>query len=212
MPIQFCCAQCGQPIEVDDEHAGQTATCPYCRHVMSIPQQSTYQPEAAVAARALGGSAGEWAPAGGPTAELPPAPGRRPAVVPAPRQRAARTLGSFALLCALLALLLMGAGGLRALSIAVRSGKLAPASTPTPADITELQQQAAKDPWVAGPQLGATLFALVGLVLAIASLVQATTGNWRGLTAGIICGLFFLCLCGGVAFSLLTGFGMPATG
>jgi hypothetical protein len=212
MPIQFCCAQCGQPIEVDDEHAGQTATCPYCRHVMSIPQQSTYQPEGAVAARALGGSATDWPAAGGPAAELPPTPGTRRPVVPVTRQRAARTLGSFALFCALLALLLMGASVLRGLNIAVRSGKLGATTTPTPADITELQQQAAKDPWVVGTQLGATGFALVGLVLAIASLVQATAGNWRGLTAGIVCGLFFLCLCGGIAVSMLTGFGMPAAG
>jgi len=206
MAIRFCCAQCGQPIEVDDEHAGRTAACPYCRHVMSVPQESTYQAEAAVPARTLSG--GGRQPEGiGPLPE-PPAihapPGRPTAEA---KQRSARVYGSYALVCTALALALFCIGGVRAAMLYVQSGKMTGGSPPTPAEIADLQQRAAQDPWVVGPQYGAIFFALVGVVLAIVSLTQGISGNWRGLTAGIICGLFFLCLCTGVVFSLLTGFG-----
>jgi len=40
MAIQFLCAACGQPIEVDDEAANQVVTCPYCRKVVTAPATS----------------------------------------------------------------------------------------------------------------------------------------------------------------------------
>lgn len=41
MPIRFRCASCGQPIEVDDEHAQRLVACPYCRKTITAPAQST---------------------------------------------------------------------------------------------------------------------------------------------------------------------------
>lgn len=40
MPIQFFCPACRQPIEVDDEVANQTVTCPYCQKVVMAPPRS----------------------------------------------------------------------------------------------------------------------------------------------------------------------------
>lgn len=42
MPIRFRCTACNQPVEVDDEAAGQSATCPYCRGLTPVPQFSTF--------------------------------------------------------------------------------------------------------------------------------------------------------------------------
>jgi DNA-directed RNA polymerase subunit RPC12/RpoP len=205
MAIRFCCSQCGQPIEVDNEHAGQTAACPYCRHVMSVPRDSTYSPEAAVPARPLSGVAGTQPEAMGPLTEVPPA-----VAAAAARQHGARTYGGYALICTALALILIGVAVVRAGTLYFQSGKLTGPTPPTASEMGDLQLQAAKDPLVVGPTLGAVFFALVGLVLAIVSLAQARSGNWRGLTAAIICGLFLLCYCGGTMVSALAGFRMPA--
>jgi hypothetical protein len=40
MPIQFRCKKCQGWIEVDDEHAGTQAICPFCQVVSSVPVQS----------------------------------------------------------------------------------------------------------------------------------------------------------------------------
>jgi hypothetical protein len=37
MAIQFFCPACHQPIEVDDDAANQSVTCPYCRKVVTAP-------------------------------------------------------------------------------------------------------------------------------------------------------------------------------
>ncbi len=40
MAIQFFCPACRQPIEVDNDVANQTVTCPYCQKVVTAPPQS----------------------------------------------------------------------------------------------------------------------------------------------------------------------------
>jgi len=37
MPIQFFCEGCRQPIEIDDDGAGEPVTCPFCHHQMTAP-------------------------------------------------------------------------------------------------------------------------------------------------------------------------------
>ena len=41
MAIQFTCQSCHQPIEVDDEWAGQPVGCPFCSRVVTAPTVST---------------------------------------------------------------------------------------------------------------------------------------------------------------------------
>ena len=121
MPIQFCCTSCGQPIEVDAEHAGKTAACPYCQHVISVPTESTYHPDAAVTARPAATPlpasgygrelSGPPSPVAGPPPQPPTAwPGSEASLEPSPRQRAARTFGNYALVCTGIAVALFAAG------------------------------------------------------------------------------------------------------
>ena len=46
MAIQFQCFACSQPIEVDDEWASRSVTCPFCRTTVTAPQASTFVPPA----------------------------------------------------------------------------------------------------------------------------------------------------------------------
>jgi DNA-directed RNA polymerase subunit RPC12/RpoP len=211
MAIQFRCAQCGHPIEVDDPHAGQTAACPYCRHVMSVPQQSTYQPDAAVPARPLGDAAGSPSDTGPPPGMPPP---ERPlSATDTARQRAARTFGGYALSCMLLAIALFAIGITRSALLLRGSGVTLVTSQPSPEQFSDLERQMRQigaDPWFAIPVYGGLFFALTGLVLGIVSLTQGISGNWRGLVAVIVCSLFFLCLCGEGMFMMLSGIGGAA--
>jgi len=40
MAIQFPCASCGQPIEIDDEWGGKTVACPFCHSRINAPHES----------------------------------------------------------------------------------------------------------------------------------------------------------------------------
>lgn len=42
MAIRFACPSCAQPIEVDDEWAGQSVGCPYCKKVVTAPAGSIW--------------------------------------------------------------------------------------------------------------------------------------------------------------------------
>ncbi|NLE58955.1 MAG: hypothetical protein GX616_11375 [Planctomycetes bacterium] len=45
MAIRFACPSCRQPIEIDDEWAGQSVGCPYCRKVITAPAVSSWPSE-----------------------------------------------------------------------------------------------------------------------------------------------------------------------
>lgn len=207
MPIQFCCTQCGQPIEVDDQHAGQTAACPYCRHMVSVPQTSTYQPETAAPARPAGApptvtpSQGPFVPSGDAREEWL-----------AKRRAAAATFGTYALICTALGLVLFGIGAVGSAIVLMR--EVGPAATTSPATLPmdKLPRLVAQHPWIPATQYGGMFFGVVGLALSIVSLTQSTRGNWRGITAVIVCALFLLCVCSSAAFAALSGIGMPAGG
>ena len=75
MAIQFLCPGCNQPIEVDDDQAAKRAACPYCRQVVTVPEQSTYRPEESVpSARPAWSEAGPAAEEPGTRPETPGAP------------------------------------------------------------------------------------------------------------------------------------------
>ena len=207
MPIQFCCTQCGQPIEVDSEHAGQTAGCPYCRHMVSVPIESTYRPEMAVAARPAAPS--EDAPSVGvavPGTAVPITPLR------AGRMRAAAAWGSYSLISTALILVLFGVAMIRVLTVFAKSGFARATSAPSSEQVLKMQQQVAMDPWITGSQIGALFFAVVALALGIVSLNLSRQGNWRGVVGVVISGLFLLCICGGTVIAQLAGFGVSVGG
>ncbi len=140
-----------------------------------------------------------------------PAERRRPPIS-APRQRAAYTFGNYALICAALGVILFAfamLGG--AVLLVQRLGPAGGAAGRTPQVMDpHLQAIAAEHPWIFALQFGGLFFGLAGLTLGIVSLTQVS-GNWRGLTAVIGCGVFLLCVCSGVALGVAMGFGAGGT-
>jgi hypothetical protein len=45
MALRFACPSCRQPIEIDDEWAGKSVGCPYCKKVVAAPTSSTWPPD-----------------------------------------------------------------------------------------------------------------------------------------------------------------------
>lgn len=202
MPIQFRCTQCQQPIEVDDEHAGQAAACPYCQALVTVPSESTFRPDGAVVARPLD----ERVP---PAPPAPPA-GLRPPYIPAPRRQAANTFGKYALICTILAVILFAVYLIAFMTQVVPALGGLPTGQLDQDEIERLQEAMSKHPWVVAVQFGVFFFTLVGLVLGIVSLAQNRHGNWRGVTAVVLCGMYIVCVCGGTL--LLVSMGVAGVG
>lgn len=198
MAIQFPCTQCGQPIEVDDEHAGKTAACPYCQAHVAVPLSSTYVPEQSVPARPS--TTAPPLPVSAP-GSLPPGPHADVARAPG-RVAAGRTLGSYALVCTILALVLLIAVFARTFTVLIQAG-FSPTSAPSRETLQQIQQRG--DALATGLQLGWLFFAVVGLVLGIVSVVQHA--NWRGIVGIVVCGLFILCFCGSTLLAVLMTLG-----
>lgn len=81
MAIQFRCVGCSQPIEVDNEFAGRTAMCPYCRRVVTVPAESTLHEAAPAVARPADAAPGlppTDYPPGLPPTDYPPRPAAPP--------------------------------------------------------------------------------------------------------------------------------------
>ncbi len=221
MAIQFHCPGCSQPIEVDDVYAGQTAACPYCHRVGTVPRESTLDQTPPTAARPAVSDRGEDAavefePVGsrGPTTIQPPPPPSPAELHVGPalsyRDQAARRLGTYALICTGLAVLLFAA--VFVYSVAQFAGELMqnPASQPSPERMAELEAKLSANPWAGAATMGAAFFALVGMVLGVTSLVQSRRRNWRAVVSVVICGLFVLCVCGGMAMAIMSGLAAPA--
>jgi len=179
MSIQFACTNCGQPIEVDDEHAGESAACPYCHHVVTVPQESTYKPEAAVPARPATGS--PHPAAGGYGADLGAERGRR--------------LGSYGLICTGITIVLLVIASIVAgYMIASRPGGL-PQGKMSNEQMEKLMVEIGHAPAIQGLSIAAFVAALVGLTFGVVSVSQARAGNWRGWLALVVCGAYVVCNC-----------------
>ena len=209
MAIQFHCSNCGQPIEVDDEHAGKTAACPYCRQVAAVPRESTYQPGQTATARpaATEGQTPlpesprlDAAPSADPTAPLTYA--APPSAALTDRQRAAAAFGKYALICAGIVIALFV---FVAVSGAMSFSRIAAANKGrvlTWDEIMEQSQKSPVSPWAGAATWGLLFVALLGATLAVVSLTQSRA-NWRGWTALVLCGGSLLCICGLVVISAL---------
>ena len=222
MSIQFPCPSCGQPIEVDDEFAGQNAACPYCRRVVGVPAETAddIRP-AAVARPTLSSAPGEPgaepretpAPPELPPTAPPPPGGLHVGPLPANRDRAASTYGTYAMICTILVVLLFGT--LMVYGVVLTLGELRAITTtqPTTEEMGKAQaaamEQLFNSPWIAGLSLGAEFFAVVGLVLGIVSLRAGNRPNWKAVVALVICGMLALCTCGSL-LSSLSGVATPA--
>ena len=219
MAIQFNCPSCRQPIEVDDEHAGQVASCPYCRGVVTVPQTSTYQTEPVPAARPSNQGV-EYAdnitpPHSAPpvTTTPPPPDSLHVGTTYNPRQQSAQSFGTYALICAVLMVLLFGVVMVQLLTRTLSKLDFDPATQPIDQAAmnqasTEATQELSREPIFLAPLIGSMFFGVVGVALAITSLFQSSRGNWRGIVSLILCGLYVICICGGNLVALVSGLGM----
>jgi len=210
MAIQFHCAGCGQPIEVDDEYAGRVAVCPHCRQVTSVPSASTYTPgggaatrESEVGAPVVGGPDRGAAPRVSPTpypVEVSSAPGR------------GQGLAHYAFICTAITGLLFLVVVVASLKLALQHGSLA--TRPSGPDLEQLMkelQSSSISPWLSAAGCGMLFFAVCGLALAIAALVRRSglgTGTIVGLSFCLLfCGGLLVCNCASVFVSMLAGAG-----
>jgi len=216
MAIQFRCPGCQQPIEVDDVYAGQTAACPYCHRVVTVPTESSLD-AAPVEARPGGapGPAGSQPPSR-PAEEsyITPPPPMPPDLdtgrLPSPRELRARNFGTYALVCTVIAVGLIVVTLIYGVKLGMKSGLASRTAQPTQQQMEAFQKEINQNPWVRGASIGGLFFACAGLALGITSLVQSARGNWRGMVSTIACGLFVLCTCGGTALSVAGGVGASA--
>jgi endogenous inhibitor of DNA gyrase (YacG/DUF329 family) len=199
MAIQFQCPGCSQPIEVDAEHAGSVAACPYCQQVVNVPHESTYRPAEVPPARPAAFSPG-GNPPGVYGAPLPPPGGLHVGPVVDPRSRTARRVGILALLAIAAALVLfMTVAIMAASAFGSRPDAL------TPEAQREILEQMQENPvWMV--LIGALYVSLLaGLVLAIISVAISRRGNWPGIAALVSSGMLMLLLCAGLVFQLMAG-------
>jgi hypothetical protein len=221
MAIQFHCPGCSQPIEVDDIHAGQTAACPYCQRVISVPSESELdRSHSGVARPTSGGVDGDSTSAPGlPQAREfnagepphpPPVPGELH-VGPSlgPRERVARTWGNYALILSVLSVLLLGVALVYGFMIV--GPELMKDPRPSPESMAEIEAKLQANTLVGVASCGALVFAVGGLALGITSLSQSRRGNWRAIVSVVVCGLFIICACSGMLLTIATsGLAAPA--
>lgn len=194
MSIQFECPSCSKPIEVDDEYAGQTAACPYCRKVVSIPSVTTLAPRANTAARPMGPALP--AETAGPSDSAPLELHLGPKLTP--RQRAALSYANYGLICSALTVLIFVTTLTFGFIFLLRELGVDPATAstlqPTPEEMSHAQEVVAnKHPWLAAGPMGGGFFAIVGLALGIASLRGRRKSNWRAIVTVLICGMTTVC-------------------
>lgn len=191
MPIQFRCSQCDQPIEVDDAYARQAVTCPYCRRVITAPDQSTLTTGEIPTARPGGvdpRAAVAYSQAGAPDL---PYPASFQVLAENPARVSARTFGNAALVCSALALLMFFGlivwGAVTAMQYYKDHGE-----PPSNTEAQKYIEETANPAVIVGATCGSVVFAVAGLVLAIISLSHAAGGNWRGWVALAITSLLLL--------------------
>lgn len=197
MSIQFACASCRQPIEVDDELANQAVTCPYCRNVVTAPATSLAAPPAPPP------------PASG--VGLPSAAPRpvEYGVPPLPKPNKA---ASFSLICAVICLLstcVVMVPGLGATMTAIR--KVAPDGNMQGREkdlneaMTKAMQEFLSKPWIRVHGFVVLFFAVAGVILGILGLTRGEGRRWQAVSGLTVCGLFLACQCLGMIGSLMPG-------
>ncbi len=205
MAIQFACPGCQQPIEVDAEHAGRMATCPYCHRVVTVPLESTYQPESVAPARPAAlpdsGSGVPRQPYQGET-------GLHVGPAQTPGRRAARIIGGYALACVVLALVLF-VTVIVVTDVAVLQKHPLWSTTQSMSldQMKQLQPEFEKEmesrSWLRFLWVGGELFFVLGLALGAVSVFKSRRGNWMGIVAVTICAGMLLCICASVVLTVM---------
>ncbi|MFO0972434.1 MAG: hypothetical protein U1A27_03210 [Phycisphaerae bacterium] len=166
MPIQFGCSACGQSIEVDDELAGQSVTCPFCRAVvMAGPVAGGPPPLAGVAA------------------------GAPPLMSPMTPPATGNGYATAALVCAGLVLLCFVVSMVAMMPVIQR---VAPDGNWTGKE-KQLVEALSKQPVLIAAPCVLMIAALAGVVCSVIGLMRRRGGRWQAITGLTICGLTLAC-------------------
>jgi len=227
MAVKFRCEQCGAWLEVDDEHVGGQAICPFCQKVTGVPPAREVRtsadgtlPSAATDESMAGQSPHTLGPAG--WADRQERPHEQAATVEttphepfgttavdlrlpsAAKDSRVTWLGpiAFATSAAGLVLFLISI-----ITIGMYLQPYMPVEGPlTEQDLANLQQQHAtlmkEKPWLAWTTMGGMILSVVGLTLSAVSLgilqnPRARLWAWAGLVTS---GGTILCICSGLLF------------
>lgn len=202
MPIQFRCPGCEQPIEVDDAYATQSATCPYCRRLVTVPAASTYDAAGAPVARPS--TVPTDGPAWGAAADRAPAD-TLPDPAAIARHTAATRFGKLALVCAVVAAVLFAVQLVIAVSVGLEYMSQHSGQRPTQEELMRYIQERPPSTLLAIAGLGMPLFSIIGVALAAASVSQRRRQNWKGWVSLGVCGALLLCSCGSMAMAGVRG-------
>lgn len=194
MAVQFACRQCGQPIEVDDDLAGQTVTCPYCLKVVTTPRTSTLPPSPATTTATDG-------PAGRPVE----AAMEYATEAPPPRRSRASVCGWVSLATIIVA-------GLSLLYVIAVLASIVRGLDPqlkTQQDVQEfqkaLQEEVETRPGVMVLAVaGACVLPLAGVVCAIIALAARAQPRWPAILALGLVGFLILLSCAGALMQAMS--------
>ncbi len=207
MPIRFACPSCQQPIEIDDQWAGQSVGCPYCKRVIAAPRESVWPAGEVPMAKPAGPN---LAPPPPPfQAALPEGPGVRPVSA---RGNSARAGLRLALLGGLLWLVGF-------LSVMVSTMRLVMHEAGPQATMEEVNRKAQEfiqqgrietSSFTVAVVLLGLLCALAGLVLGARALIRHEHRRGTAVAACIIGGMFTFCE-GLFALNLVTSSALRAS-
>ncbi len=231
MAIQFACAACQQPIEVDDAWANQTVSCPYCRRVVLAPAQSTLQLDM-VPPASKPGMAGT-APGSGDFTAMPPPPPRDYPLGAGQRTSATvgaatvgppagNALGNWSVVLGVLAWVgLIAAAAVLMPTLKEIMDSVA-TSMPTGTSIPQhelnqrlqerLQERVLKDPTAMKTvmlalvaMVGAELLGLIGLILGLLGASRSNVRKGTAIAGVVICAAFLAGQCGILTLGALSG-------
>jgi hypothetical protein len=196
MALRFACPSCQQPIEIDDEWAGKSVGCPYCKKVVTAPTSSTWPPEQIPVATPVGSA---FQPPSPPDERAGYWPGRvQPATSVAPW---ALTLS---ITSAILAVFAAAVWVLTIFGLAMQTAamkKLGP--NPTPEQVQKAMPEAMqeitagghmpKSPLSTAAAIVGGLCGIGGLALAIRALLWQQPRRGMAITACVISAAFTCC-------------------
>lgn len=198
MAIRFPCPSCRQPIEIDDEWAGQPVGCPYCRKAVQAPAQSQWPPSDIPVATPVQGGLRQPPP--------PPPPHGYPPLntdvaSPHGRPRASAASANWALLLA------VGCAVLSIIGVMIWVGTIGEVvfeevgENATQQELQQaLQKLIASNALPGDPAATAVLFVgvcagIVALVLGIRSIIRQEGHTGRAIAASLISAVFVCCQC-----------------
>jgi hypothetical protein len=222
MPIQFHCKSCQGWIEVDDEHAGGKAICPFCQVVNGVPGEPRKPQPARPAQESGAGPAGQAPEVKGPYPGVPGEPGR-PGVPerdfgrfgagragPPPGSKRLTRIGMLGLAGAILSIVLMIAPvavAFRHLPLSLQK-QILESQDLTAKQANDLQKKvieqlanvAREKSWIEQAVSVGVLLWLLSLVLNFSVVFSAgahrRTYAWAGLMVNSV--LLFICVCSGI--------------